>query len=338
MKIAHARERNAPAGAPFRLHSAIDDAGVRWVDLEVARRRAVQRDDRLGHNSILFRQPVTTLDDHLGRGLRVEALAEIVERFEPSDDAGADDDAIAAATDLAFGSPILQPPSLRDFYAFEQHVATMWRRRDMPIPDAWYRLPIFYFSNVSEIRGPGDPVWAPKGSNELDYELEIGALIDTPVRNVSAQRGEEAIGGYFVMNDWSARDLQRDETTVRLGPAKGKDFATTLGPYLVTPDELASVRSSKGYDLAATAMINGGVVSRGSWRDIHFSFGEMVERAAADVQLRAGDVLGSGTVGGCCLLEVKDDSGFGRYLEPGDTVTLKVDRLGELASPVIARP
>ena len=140
------------------------------------------------------------------------------------------------------------------------------------------------------------------------------------------------------MNDWSARDLQRDETTVRLGPAKGKDFATTLGPYLVTPDELASARSGKGYDLAATATINGEVISRGTWRDIHFSFGEMVERAAADVQLRAGDVLGSGTVGGCCLLEVKDESGFGRYLQPGDSVTLKVDRLGELTSLVVARP
>ena len=164
------------------------------------------------------------------------------------------------------------------------------------------------------------------------------ALIDTPVKNLGAERGEEAIGGYFVMNDWSARDLQRDETAVRLGPAKGKDFATTLGPYLVTPDEIAAARSGKGYDLAATATINGQVISRGNWRDIHFSFGEMVERACADVQLRAGDVLGSGTVGGCCLLEVKDDSGFGRYLQPGDSVTLKVDRLGALTTPVVARP
>src|SRR4051794_8227523 len=296
MKIAHARERNAPAGAPYRLHAAIDDAGVRWADLEVARRRAVQRDDRLGHNSVLFRQPVTTLDDHLARGLRVEALAEIVERFQPLDDAD-DDEAIADATDLAFGPPILRPTSLRDFYAFEQHVATMWRRRDMEIPDAWYRLPIFYFSNVSEIRGPRDPVHAPNDSNELDYELEIAALIDTPVKNLSAERGEEAIGGYFLMNDWSARDLQRDETTVRLGPAKGKDFATTLGPYLVTPDELSSARAGKGYDLAAAVTINGAIISKGNWRDINFSFGEMVERASEDVQLRAGDVLGSGTVG-----------------------------------------
>lgn len=335
MKIAHARERHAPAGAPFRLHAALDTGAAQWVDLDTARRRAARADERLAHNSVLFRQPITTLDDHLARGLRVEALAELIEPFQPDD---ADDDAVAAATDLTFGPPILRPASLRDFYAFEQHVATMWRRRDMPVPEAWYRLPIFYFSNVSEIRGPKDPVWAPDSSRELDYELEIAALIDTPVKDLPAERGEEAIGGYFVMNDWSARDLQRDETTVRLGPAKGKDFATTIGPYLVTPDELASARAGHGYDLAVTATVNGQVISRGNWREIHFGFGEMVARASADVQLRASDVLGSGTVGGCCLLEVKDDSGFGRYLEPGDQVSLKVDRLGELASPVVERP
>jgi len=334
MKIAHARERHAPAGTPFRLHAALDEAGARWLDLEIARRRASRSDERLEHNSVLFRQPITTLDDHLVRGLRVAALGELVERFEPDDD----DDAVSESTDLTFGPPILRPASLRDFYAFEKHVATMWRRRDMPVPEAWYRLPIFYFSNVSEIRGPGDAVWAPDASRELDYELEIAALIDTPVKNLPAERGEEAIGGYFMMNDWSARDLQRDETTVRLGPAKGKDFATTLGPYLVTPDELADARSGKGYDLAATASINGQVISRGNWRDIHFNFGEMVARASADVLLRASDVLGSGTVGGCCLLEIKDDSGFGRYLDPGDLVSLKVDRLGELTSPVVDRP
>jgi len=240
--------------------------------------------------------------------------------------------------DLIFGPPILRPASLRDFYAFERHVATMWKRRDMSVPEAWYRLPIFYFSNVSEIRGPGDPVWAPAASHELDYELEIAALIDTPVKDLSAARGEEAIGGYMVMNDWSARDLQREETTVRLGPAKGKDFATTLGPWLVTPDELADARSGAGYDLAATAEVNGQELSRGRWSDIHFSFGQMVERASADVRLVPGDVIGSGTVGGGCLLEIKDESGFGRWLQPGDSVTLKVDRLGALTAPIVGRP
>ncbi len=296
----------------------------------------MRHDERLEHNSVLFRQPITTLDEHLGRAMRVEALTEIVERFRAGTDDD-DDDAVFDAADLSFGPPILRPTSLRDFYAFEKHVATMWSRRDMPVPEAWYRLPIFYFSNVSEVRGPGDPVWAPGGSNELDYELEIAALIDTPVKNLSAERAEEAIGGYMVMNDWSARDLQRDETAVRLGPAKGKDFATTIGPYLVTPDEIASARSGKGYDLTATATINGQVISQGNWRDIHFSFGEMVERASADVQLRAGDVLGSGTVGGGCLLEIRDESGFGRYLQPEDSVSLTIDRLGTLTSPVVGR-
>ncbi len=334
MKIAHARERNAPAGAPFRLMAALDQDGRQWLDLEVARRRAVARDERLAHNDVLFRQPLTTLDEILARGLRVAALSEIIDVAGP---ASSDDDAVADASDLAFGSPILRPTSVRDFYAFEQHVSTIWSRRGQEIPEAWFRLPIFYFSNLSEIRGPEDAVWPPDSSQELDYELEIAALIDTPVKNLSAERGEEAIGGFMIMNDWSARDLQRDETAVRLGPAKGKDFATTFGPWLVTPDELADKRSGRAYDLACSAEVNGQVVSRGNLGAIHHSFGAMIERASADVRLIPGDVIGSGTVGGCCLLEVKDDSGFGRYLLPGDRVTMKVERLGELSSPIVER-
>jgi len=334
MKVGHARERNAPAGTAHRLFAAFDADGSQWLDLEVARRRAVRRDERRAHNSVLFRQPVRTLDDHLARGLRVEALAELLEDARSH---GEDDDALAAATDLDFGPPILRPPSLRDFYAFERHVATMWARRDQPVPEAWYRLPIFYFSNVSEIRGPGDPVWAPRDSVELDYELEIAALIDTPVRDLPPERGEEAIGGYMILNDWSARDLQRDETSVRLGPAKGKDFASTIGPWLVTPDELADARAAKGYDLVATAEVNGRELSRGRWSDAQFSFGEMIARASADVRLVPGDVIGSGTVGTGCLLEIRDESGFGRYLQPTDSVTLQVERLGTLTTPIVKR-
>ncbi len=335
MKIAHVRALNAPAGAPLALAAAHDPDGRQWLDLETARRRAIRRDDRLAHNSVLFRNPVTSLDEHLARGLRVEALADLVESFEASDE---EDDALSNADDLRFGPPILRPASLRDFYAFEGHVATMWRRRDQAVPEAWYRLPIFYFSNVSEIRAPDQPVWAPRGSTELDYELEIAALVDTPARDLAPERAEEAIGGYTIFNDWSARDLQRDETTVRLGPAKGKDFASTLGPWLVTPDELADVRSGKGYDLAATAEVNGQELSRGRWSDVQFSFGEMLERASADVRLVAGDVVGSGTVGTGCLLEIREESGFGRYLRPGDVVTLRVERLGELTTPIVDRP
>ena len=328
MKIAHVRERRAPAGTSWRLAAAVDADGDTWRDLEEARRTLVAAQPARAHNSVLFRQPLTTLDAHLARGLRVDALADLLEA-----DAGEP----LAASDLAFGPPILQPPTFRDFYAFEQHVGTMWKRRDMEIPEAWYRLPIFYFSNVSEIRGPDDPVWAPRGSDELDYELEVAAVIDTPVRDLDAGRGEEAIGGYTILNDWSARDLQREETTVRLGPAKGKDFASSIGPWLVTPDELADARSDKGYDLAMTATVNGDELSRGTWSSAHFGFGEMVERASADVRLRPGDLIGSGTVGTGCLLEIRDEK-LKRYLEPGDTVTLAIERLGELSARVIERP
>ncbi len=328
MKIAHVRERNAPAGAGWRLAAALDPEGSRWLDLEEARRELAAGQPALAHNSPLFRQPVTTLDDHLARGLRVDALGELIaaEVEEPMD-----------ASVLDFGPPILRPPSFRDFYAFVQHVGTMWKRRNMEIPEAWYRLPIFYFSNVSEIRGPGEPVWAPRGSNELDYELEVAALIDTPVRDLDARRGEEAIGGYMVLNDWSARDLQREETTVRLGPAKGKDFATSIGPWLVTPDELADARRDKGYDLSMTATVNDQELSRGSWATAHFSFGEMVERASADVRLRPGDLLGSGTVGTGCLLEIRDEK-LGRYLRAGDVVSLSIERLGTLGASVTEGP
>ena len=322
------RERHAPAGTPWRLAAALDTAGSSWLDLEAARRTLLATEPRLAHNSALFRQPITTLDAHLAAGMRVDALADLL--AAPADEP-------MAAADLAFGPPILEPPSLRDFYAFEQHVGTMWKRRDMEIPEAWYRLPIFYFSNTSEIRGPGDSVWAPTGSRELDYELEVAALIDTPVRDVDAARGEGAIGGYMILNDWSARDLQREESTVRLGPAKGKDFASSIGPWLVTPDELVDARREKGYDLAMSASVNGEELSRGTWASSHFSFGEMVERASADARLRPCDILGSGTVGTGCLLEVKDER-LGRYLQPGDTVTLTVERLGTLTAPVVERP
>ena len=334
MRLAHIRERHAPAGAPWRLAAALDAAGSTWLDLEVARRRAVAARAERAHDSVLHRQPVTTLDDHLGRGLRVAALAELVEGFEVRGD---DDDAVARDADLVFGSPVLAPPSVRDGYGYEGHVRTMWDRRGGEVPEAWYRLAVFYFSNVSEIRGPGEAVWAPRGSEELDYELEVAALIDTPARDLAPERADEAIGGYTIFNDWSARDLQRDETSVRLGPAKGKDFASSFGPWLVTPDELEDVRSGRGYDLAMTASVNGIETSRGRWSDAVHGLADITARASADVRLRPGELIGSGTVGTGCLLEIRDQT-LGRYLEPGDEVVLEVERLGTLRSPVVARP
>ena len=263
-------------------------------------------------------------------------LAELVDRFEPR--GGPDEDeAMLEADEVAFGPPVLAPLSMRDGYGFEQHVGMMWRRRGGEIPEAWYRLPIFYFSNMSELRGPDDPVWAPAGSEELDYEIEIAALIDTRARDLPPERGEEAIGGYTIFNDWSARDLQRDESTVRLGPHKGKDFAASLGPWLVTPDELERARKGHGFDLEMTVTVNGVETSRGNWSDIVHGFGALIARASTDVTLRPGDLLGSGTVGTGCLLEVADQT-LGRFLWPGDEVVLSVDRLGSLRTPVVARP
>ena len=344
MRVAHVRERSGPAGSPWRLSVALGP-GDRWLDIEPARRRLVAADHRLPHSSALFRQPIATLDEMLARGIRIEALGEILEAFAAGGGARDEgDDAVLDAANLAFGPPVLRPPSFRDFYAFEQHVATMWNRRGGEIPEAWFRLPIFYFSNVSELRGPGDPVWAPKGSNELDFELEVGAVVDTPAYNLSEERADEAIGGYLIVNDWSARDLQRDESTVRLGPAKGKDFALSIGPWIVTPDELAEKWSpaAAAPDLTMTATVtaaDGQVteVSRGAWSIARYSFSQMLARASTDVHVRPGDLLGSGTVGTGCLLEVKDST-LKRWLEPGDTVRLEIERLGSLTTPIVARP
>ena len=341
MKLAHVRERNAPAGTPFRLAAAVDGDATEWLDLEVARRRLAIADPRRPHDGALFRRPISTLDTHIAGGLRVAALGELLDDFVPAEE---DDEAILDADGLSFGPPVLRPTSLRDFYAFEQHVATVWARRGGDVPEAWYRLPVFYFSNVSEIRGPGEPVWAPRGSLELDFELEVCAVVDTPARDLPAERGEEVIGGFTIFNDWSARDLQRDETTVRLGPAKGKDFASTIGPWLVTPDELAPARQAgaTGPQLAMAVDVRTAdgrtvEVTRGDWATAHFSFGQMLARASADAALRPGDLIGSGTVGTGCLLEVRDET-LGRYLLPGDEVVARIDGLGELRTPIVERP
>jgi fumarylacetoacetate (FAA) hydrolase len=336
VKIAHVRERHGPTGAPWLLAAALDhsEAPARWLDLDVARRRAAAADPRLAHNSTLHRLPLGTLDDHLARGMRVESLRELVGGFSARDE---DDDAILAAGALDFGPPILRPPTNRDFYAFEGHVRTMWERRGGEVPETWYRLPVFYFSNVSEIRGPDEPVWRPAASSELDFELEVAALVDTPAVDLAPERAEEAIGGFTIFNDWSARDLQRDETVVRLGPAKGKDFASSFGPYLVTSDELEDARAGTGYALTMTATVNGIETSRGRWSDVQFSFGQMVARASADARLRPGDLVGSGTVGGGSLLESRETT-LGRYLLPGVVVELQIERLGTLRNPVVERP
>jgi fumarylacetoacetate (FAA) hydrolase len=212
-------------------------------------------------------------------------------------------------------APVPRPPSVRDFYAFEQHVRNAARVTGRPgVPDEWYEIPAFYFSNPAAIYGPDDEVPYPRGSTELDYELEAAAVIGAHGR----------IAGFTVMNDWSARDLQRREMRIGLGPAKGKDFATSLGPLLVTPDELGDLR------LEMVARVNGEERSRGNLGDMYHSWEAIVEHAARNTELRPGDVLGSGTVGTGCILE----HGDGRWLQRGDEVELEVEGIGVLRNRI----
>ena len=228
MKVAHVRERHAPPGTPYRLAAALDLDASEWLDLEVARRRLIVADPRRPQTARSSGGRSRRSTRISRGGLRVAALGELVDDFVPAEE---DDEAVLDAADLAFGPPVLRPTSLRDFYAFERHVATIWARRGGEVPEAWYRLPVFYFSNVSEIRGPGRPGLGPAEQPRARLRARgLRARRHAGPRPRAPSRAEEAIGGFTILNDWSARDLQREETTVRLGPAKGKDFASVDRP------------------------------------------------------------------------------------------------------------
>lgn len=232
----------------------------------------------------------------------------------------------------------LKPPTLRDFYAFEDHVAAANANRGREVPREWYEAPVFYFSNPHPIYGPGQSVPKPDYTEALDFELEVAAIIGQGGRDIAADKAEGHIFGYTIYNDWSARDLQRQEMKVGLGPAKGKDFAQSLGPLVVTADELAAKAEGRPgvFDLEMRARINGAEVSRGSWASLHYSFGEMIARASAGVDLYPGEVIGSGTVGTGCLLELT--KGKGPWLQVGDEVELEIEGIGKLANSIGAKP
>jgi fumarylacetoacetate (FAA) hydrolase len=266
-----------------------------------------------------------------------EALREISgwfsgERIIPENEGAGG--SVKSIQSLKFAAPVPKPPTVRDFYAFEQHVRTARKLRDQPVPEEWYQIPVFYYSNPGVIFGPGDDVPCPAYTRELDYELELACVIRRQGRDLAPDQALEQIAGYTIMNDWSARDVQCQETRVGLGPAKGKDFATSFGPYLVTPDELdGRVAGRKGvFDLEMTARVNGVERSKGNAREMYYSFGDMLARASQAVTLQPGDLIGSGTVGGGCLLELT--LGKGPWLEPGDRVELEIECLGKLENRV----
>ena len=228
----------------------------------------------------------------------------------------------------------LKPTTLRDAYAFEQHVRTANQNRGRDIPPEWFKFPIFYYTNPNSIFGPGDEIPYPNYTQSLDYELEIAVVIGKAGTNLSAEKAAEHIFGYTVFNDWSARDIQREEMKAGLGPAKGKDFASSLGPFIVTPDALAdkTVGRPGVYDLSMTAKINGMEMSRGNFKDIYWSFGEIIAHASQSAMLYPGDVIGSGTVGTGCLLELTKTQG--PWLNKGDVVELEIERIGILKNTI----
>src|SRR5215471_240510 len=249
-------------------------------------------------------------------------------------------EAAFALNEVALYSPIPDPPSVRDFYAFEQHVKSARAKRGLGMIPEWYEVPIFYLTNNSEIYGHDEEVPYPVGSEELDIELEIACVIGREGKNIPAEEADSYIAGYSIMNDWSARDFQRRDMKLNLGPGKGKDFATSLGPWLVTPDELAPYRIGTGtdpalerYDMTMLARVNGKEISRGNFSDIYYSFPQMIAWASQNARLRVGDVLGSGTVGTGCLLE------FGIEVHPwfqrGDEIELEIEGIGVLRNRIV---
>jgi len=268
------------------------------------------------------------------------SLRQALERFGPEAlmrlaESAATGKMIDLASVTRWHPPVPDPRSFRDFYAFEQHVKTCRQKRGQEMVPEWYKIPVFYFSNAGSLRGHLEPVRKPASTQEMDYELEVGCVMGRQVQDVSGHTAENAIFGYMVLNDLSARDLQREEMKCMLGPAKGKDFATAVGPWVVTPDELADRRVGPGrYDLEMTALKNGKQLSRGSFKDLTHDFTKMIERASRDVSLFPGDIIGSGTVGTGCILELGPEA-TGGWLKPGDTIELRIERLGSLTTPIV---
>lgn len=228
-------------------------------------------------------------------------------------------------------APILQPPTVRDHIAFEEHATGQWSRDSSgPRMEVWQRLPIFYFSNPLRIFGSDEDVPFPAATQQLDYECELAAIVAREGTNVLEADADAYILGFTIFNDWSCRDLQFDESQFGLGPAKGKDAASSLGPWIVTRDEMAPYYRNGTLHVQCTVRVNGTVWMEGNAWNMYHSFGAMVERAAQDSRIVPGDVIASGTVGGGSISESVRKGFPARWLQPGDVVEMEVDGIGML--------
>ena len=246
-------------------------------------------------------------------------------------------------------APVPFPASCRDGYAFRQHVAAARRNRKVDMIPEFDQYPIFYFTNHHSIQGPGDIQCMPDHFKKLDFELEAAVVIAKHGRNIPAEEADQYIAGLMIMNDMSARTLQMEEMLLNLGPAKGKDFATVIGPWLVTTDELESFEipakenhAGKSWNLGMRCRVNGVQVSEGNLGDMDWTFAEIIERASYGVNLYPGEVIGSGTVGTGCFLELNgtgklnDPNYAEQWLQPGDVVEMEIDQLGLLSNTIVA--
>ncbi len=246
-------------------------------------------------------------------------------------------------------APVPRPTSCRDGYAFRQHVATARRNRGVEMIPEFDQYPVFYFTNHHAIDGPGNLTVEADHLKQLDFELELAVVIGKGGKNIPSAEADSYIAGFTIMNDMSARTLQMEEMKLNLGPAKGKDFSTVLGPWLVTPDELEQYKITtpfgNSYNLEMKAYHNGKQISYGNAKDMNWTFAELIERAAYGVNLHAGDVIGSGTVGTGCYLELngtaallakeKGETYTPVWLQPGDTITLEITGLGTLTNTIL---
>lgn len=280
----------------------------------------------------------------LSEQVHAEIAAEIAKRKEA-------DLQVAVVEGYQLLAPVPRPTSCRDGYAFRQHVAAARRNRGVEMIKEFDQYPIFYFTNHLSIQGPGPVFCMPDHFEQLDFELEIAIVIGREGRNIRAEEADEYVGGFTIMNDLSARKLQMEEMLLNLGPAKGKDFATCIGPWLVTPDELAhcKVPAKAGhvgnqYNLSMQCWVNDTLVSSGNVRDMDWTFAEIIERCSYGVTLYPGDVIGSGTVGTGCFLELNgtgklhDPAYPVQWLQAGDTVKMAIDGLGVLENTIMAEP
>lgn len=246
-------------------------------------------------------------------------------------------------------APVPFPSSCRDGYAFRQHVAAARRNRKVDMIPEFDQYPIFYFTNHHSITGPGPITCMPDHFEKLDFELEAAIVISRHGRNIRAEEADEYIGGLMIMNDWSARRLQMEEMLLNLGPAKGKDFSTTLGPWLITLDELENFEIpakeghvGKSWNIPMKCWVNGKQVSEGNLGDMDWTFAEIIERASYGVDLYPGDVIGSGTVGTGCFLELNgtgklnDPNYAEQWIQPNDVVEMEIGPLGRLHNTVVA--